>query len=207
VASNPFLLPLPPKPIAMIRLAILASGSGTNAENLIRYFTGHALISVAVVFTNKAEAKVLQKAARHHVPAFFRDRDFWTSPADFLLEMNALQIDVIVLAGFLLKVDPEIIAAYPNKILNIHPALLPKYGGKGMYGDRVHQAVLANGDRESGITIHLVNEHYDEGRILFQASCPVHPEDSAETLAKRIHELEYRHFPKVIEQFIFPGHH
>jgi phosphoribosylglycinamide formyltransferase 1 len=189
----------------MIRLAILASGTGTNAENIIRYFSGHALISVALVITNKPEAKVLQKAARHHVPAEAFPSGEWKVPARILSELNAYQIDYLILAGFLLKIHPDIIASFPNKILNIHPALLPKYGGKGMYGDRVHQAVLEAGDTNSGITIHVVNEQYDAGKIIFQAECPVMVEETVESLAKKVHELEYRHFPKVIENFIFPG--
>jgi phosphoribosylglycinamide formyltransferase 1 len=189
----------------MIRLAILASGTGTNAENIIRYFNGHALITVALVVTNNPDAKVLQKAARHHVPSLvFMNRE-WKEPGEILAALSHSQIDYLILAGFLLKVHPDIISAYPNKILNIHPALLPRYGGKGMYGEHVHQAVINAGDPISGITIHVVNEQYDDGRVVFQAECPVLADDTPESVAKRVHELEYRHYPKVIENFIFPG--
>ncbi|MFO7722807.1 MAG: phosphoribosylglycinamide formyltransferase [Bacteroidales bacterium] len=189
----------------MIRLAILASGTGTNAENIIRYFTGHALISAALVISNKPDAKLVQKAGRHHVPAMGFPGQHWKNPAEILEMLSAQQIDYLILAGFLLKLHPEIVSAFPNKILNIHPALLPRYGGKGMYGDYVHQAVIDAGEKTTGITIHLVNEHYDEGKIIFMAECPVLPDDTTETLSRRVHELEYRHFPKVIESYIFPG--
>jgi phosphoribosylglycinamide formyltransferase 1 len=189
----------------MIRLAILASGSGTNAENMIRYFSGHALITVGVVLSNNRGAPVLAKAARHQVPSMVYPRHEWEAPSRIITHLMDQQIDYIVLAGFLLKIHPDIISSWPGKILNIHPALLPKYGGKGMYGEHVHRTVLENFDSESGITIHLVNEQYDQGRIVFQASCPVLPDDTPESLAKRVHELEYRHYPRVTEQFIFPG--
>ncbi len=189
----------------MIRLAVLATGTGTNAENLIKYFTGHALISVTLVLTNNPEAKVLQKAARHQVEAKVFTRDYWSRPGIILEFLFSRQIDYLILAGFLIKIKPEIVEAYPGKILNIHPALLPRYGGKGMYGEKVHRSVLLNGDQESGITIHVVDVNYDEGRILFQATCPVMPDDSVETLARRVHELEYRHYPRVTEKYIFPG--
>jgi phosphoribosylglycinamide formyltransferase 1 len=188
----------------MIRLALLASGTGTNAENIIRYFTGHALLTVGLVVSNHPDAKVLQKAARHKVPGVVFDGQAWKTPAEILNALQSAQIDYLILAGFLLKIPDKILEAYPNKILNIHPALLPAYGGKGMYGVQVHQAVITAGETKSGITIHVVNEHYDDGKILFQAQCPVLPDDTPHTLAKRIHELEYRHFPKVIEQYIFP---
>lgn len=189
----------------MIRLAILASGNGTNAENIIRYFAGHALITVGLVISNRKDAKVIEKAKRHQVLVEVFSKEQWEAPRSIIDLLNSHQIDYLILAGFMLKIHPEIIEAYPNKILNIHPALLPGYGGKGMYGENVHKAVLSSGDKVSGITIHVVNEHYDEGRIIFQARCNVEPDDTAETLARRIHDLEYRHFPKVIEQFIFPG--
>ncbi len=188
----------------MIRLAILASGSGTNAENMIRYFAGHALISVGLVISNNPDAKVLEKALRHQVPTMVLAGKHWREPQEIIQVLQEKHIDYLILAGFLLKIHPDIIQAWPNKILNIHPALLPKYGGKGMYGAHVHNAVLENKEEVSGITIHLVNEQYDEGRILFQETCPVLPDDTTESLAKRIHELEYRFYPKVTEQYIFP---
>ncbi len=188
----------------MIRLAIFASGTGTNAENIIRYFAGHSLITVALVISNNPEARVLVKAARHRVPGLVFDNREWAVPWNILDVLEQHQIDYIILAGFLRKIPPEIISLYPGKILNIHPALLPRYGGKGMYGDRVHRAILESGDKVSGITIHVVNDQYDEGRIIFQMECPVEQGDTPEILAKRVHDLEYRYFPKVIEQHIFP---
>ncbi len=188
----------------MIRLVILASGSGTNAENIIRYFAGHSLIGVAAVVSNNPEAKVLQKAMRHNVPWVLFRNDVWEEPVPITEFLQEVQADYLILAGFLRRIPPALIERYPNKILNIHPALLPKYGGKGMFGDRVHSAVLDQKEEKSGITIHLVNEHYDEGRILFQAECPVLPDDTPALLAQRIHELEYRYYPKIIEQYIFP---
>ncbi|HRZ41791.1 MAG TPA: phosphoribosylglycinamide formyltransferase [Bacteroidales bacterium] len=189
----------------MIQLAILASGSGTNAENIIRYFAGHSLIGVGAVISNNPQARVLEKAARYHIPARVFGNSAWEEPSPVTDYLEEIQADYLILAGFLRKIHPSLISAYPNKILNIHPALLPSYGGKGMYGDRVHEAVLANREKASGITIHLVNEVYDAGKILFQAELPVLPEDNPESLARRIHELEYRYYPKVIEQYIFPS--
>lgn len=189
----------------MIQLTILASGSGTNAENIIRYFAGHSLIGVGAVISNNPHARVLERAARHHIPAMVFGNDSWEEPSAVSAFLEEVQTDYLILAGFLRKIHTSVIAAYPNKILNIHPALLPAYGGKGMYGDRIHKAVLDNGEKSSGITIHLVNEVYDAGKILFQAECPVFPDDTPESLARRIHELEYRHYPKVIERYIFPA--
>jgi phosphoribosylglycinamide formyltransferase 1 len=188
----------------MIHLVILASGSGTNAENIIRYFSGHSLITVSAVLTNNPDALVQQKAQRYHVPVRVFGNNEWNHPADILEYLDEVQADYLILAGFLRKIHSEILTAFPQKILNIHPALLPCYGGKGMYGERVHQSVIEKAESFSGITIHLVNENYDEGKILFQAKCPVQPDDTVSSLAKRVHELEYRHYPKVIEQYIFP---
>ena len=181
-----------------VRLAILASGSGSNAENIIHFFSTEKRVEIGLVISNRSEAQVHQRAERLGVPSF-------TLPRETLTDGNALsqmlrdrRIDFIVLAGYLLKIPPELIHAYPNRIINIHPALLPKYGGKGMYGNHVHQAVVDAKEKESGITIHLVNENYDEGSIVFQAKSPVFAEDSAEDVAARVHELEYRHYPEVI---------
>lgn len=185
----------------MRKIAILASGEGTNAERIIRYFLEKRTAEVALVITNKAQAGVLKRTERLGVPSL-------VIPAGGFAEGEALQvlrryeIDFIVLAGFLLKVPDGILHDYPNKIVNIHPALLPKFGGKGMYGLRVHEAVIEAGEKESGITIHYIDEHYDEGNTIFQATCPVLPEDTAETLAARVHALEYEHFPRVIEEII-----
>jgi len=181
------------------RLAILASGSGSNAENIHRYFAGNSAVELVLIVANKAEAYVHERARQMGVPSMTLSREA-LQDSDALLElMSSYRIDFIVLAGYLLKVPADLIEAYPRRIVNIHPALLPRHGGKGMYGDKVHEAVLAQGDTESGITIHYVNEHYDEGQIVFQASCPVLPGDTADDVANRVHALEYAHFPRVIE--------
>ncbi|GAB4320972.1 MAG: phosphoribosylglycinamide formyltransferase [Bacteroidales bacterium] len=183
------------------RVAIFASGNGTNAENIIIRFRNHPVIRVVRVFCNHPGAGVISRAGKQGVPVtVFTRSDL--NERKILKALIADCIDFIVLAGFLWLIPPDIVSAYPGRIVNIHPALLPKYGGKGMYGDHVHRAVIASGDRESGITIHLVNEHYDEGAALFQARCPVEPDDTPEKLARRIHQLEYRHFPEVIEKWI-----
>lgn len=185
----------------MKRIVILASGSGTNAENIIKYFKGSKSISVVQVLSNKKDAKVLERAKRLDISSVSFDKeDLVTS--DTILNLLKTTADYIILAGFLWKIPRKIIDAFPNKILNIHPALLPKYGGKGMYGMHVHKAVVENNEKKSGITIHYVNEKYDEGGIIFQESFDVLASDSAEDVAKKIHLLEYEHFPKVIEKVI-----
>jgi phosphoribosylglycinamide formyltransferase-1 len=185
----------------MKHIVILASGSGTNAENIIKYFKNNTLISVVQVLSNKKDAKVLERAKRLNINSIYFDRgDFYTS--DKILTILKEKADFIVLAGFLWKIPDNIIEAFPNKIINIHPALLPKYGGKGMYGMHVHNAVVKNKEQESGITIHYVNENYDEGAIIFQAKVAIETSDSPEDVAQKIHKLEYKHFPKVIEEVI-----
>lgn len=191
----------------MRRIAIFASGSGTNAENIIKYFSTRDTAKVVLVLSNNREAYVIQRAEALNVKTHFFDRnDFYLSSRvhDILTEYA---IDFIVLAGFLWLVPESIICTYEGRIVNIHPALLPRYGGKGMYGDKVHEAVIRNGDRESGITIHFVNKRYDEGSIIFQAKCSVEPSDTPVVLAARVHELEYRYFPEVIERLLLqlPG--
>ena len=185
----------------MKRIVILASGSGTNAENIIKYFNLNDLITVVQVLSNKKDAKVHERSNRLKINSLsFNRDDFYTS--DVVINMLKKNADYVILAGFLWKIPSNIIEAFPNKIINIHPALLPKYGGKGMYGMHVHDAVVLNKEKETGITIHYVNEHYDEGAIIFQAKIPVKTSDSAEDVAKKIHKLEYEHFPKVIEKVI-----
>ena len=186
----------------MKNIAIFASGSGTNAENIIRYFKDSKLAKVAVVITNKIEAGVVQRADALKVTTAYFQKDEWKTGESILELLRIEQVDFIVLAGFLLRIPDAILYAYPNKIINIHPSLLPKYGGKGMYGDRVHQAVVAAGEQQSGITIHYINERYDEGAVIFQATCPVEPTDTPETVAAKVHQLEYAHFPKIIEQLL-----
>jgi len=185
----------------MKRIAIFASGSGTNAENIIKYFNNHKTISVDLVLSNNKKAKVLERANRLGVSSITFDKnDFIFS--DKVLNLLKEKADFIVLAGFLWKIPTSIINAFPNKILNIHPALLPKYGGKGMYGMHVHNAVVKNNEKESGITIHFVNENYDEGGIIFQKRFEVLSTDTAENVAEKIHELEYRYFPEIIEKVL-----
>lgn len=185
----------------MKKIAILASGEGTNAERIIRYFLEKRTAEVVLVITNKAQAGVLKRAERLSVPSLILTAQEFAS-GKALEALHLYNIDFIVLAGFLLKVPDTILHDYPNKIVNIHPALLPKFGGKGMYGSHVHQAVIDSNEKESGITIHYINEHYDEGNTIFQATCPVLPDDTPDTLAARVHQLEYEHFPRVIERAI-----
>ena len=185
----------------MIRIVIFASGSGTNAENLINYFNDCAFATVVRVLSNNEHAKVLQRAKRLKI----KTKTF--SKSDLMSENTVVDLlkeeaDFIVLAGFLWRIPLAVIEAFPNRIVNIHPALLPKYGGKGMYGMHVHRAVIENREKESGITIHFVNEHYDEGAIIFQDTVAIDKEDSAADLAVKIHQLEYAHYPQVIEQVI-----
>ena len=186
----------------MKRIVIFASGSGSNAEEIIKHFKNSAYVQVVKVLSNKKEAGVFQRCERLHIPCeFFSRNDF--SHSDVILNHLKKEADYIILAGFLWKIPETIVQAFPNRIINIHPALLPKYGGKGMYGMHVHRAVKENQETETGITIHFVNEHYDEGAIIFQATTQLEPSDSPEDIAQKIHLLEYEHFPKVIEQTIF----
>ncbi len=180
-------------------IAILASGSGTNAENIIRYFASREIAEVALVLTNKENAYALERARRLGVPACYFNKEEWASGEKVMEVLREHRIDFVVLAGFLARVPDNVLHLYPNRMVNIHPSLLPKFGGKGMYGDRVHQAVIESGERESGITIHYTNEVYDAGTVIVQHRCPVLPGDTPETLATRIHALEYEHYPKVIE--------
>ncbi|AUP81622.1 phosphoribosylglycinamide formyltransferase [Flavivirga eckloniae] len=187
----------------MKRIVIFASGSGTNAENIIRFFNNSDNVSVIQVLSNNPHAKVLDRAKNLKVSALSFNRIAFTETNDVLNILKASQPDLIVLAGFLWKFPELILNAFPNKVINVHPALLPKYGGKGMYGMNVHKAVVANNEAETGITIHYVNENYDEGAIIFQAKCAVNTSDTAENVATKIHELEMEHFPKVVEKLLF----
>ena len=186
----------------MKKIAIFASGSGTNAERIMDHFSSGKVAEVEILLSNKKDAFALERAKKFSVPTHVFDRhDFYESNAVIDLLEN-LEIDLVVLAGFLWLVPEKLVEAFPDKIINIHPALLPKYGGKGMYGKFVHEAVIASGDRESGITIHYVNPKYDEGRVIFQAKCPVSPSETPDSLAGKVHQLEHEHFPKVIEDLI-----
>ena len=186
----------------MKKIAIFASGSGSNAENIIQYFAQKPQFCVKSVFCNVPDAYVLERAKKYRIPTFVFNREEFRNPDKVFRQLQEQEIDFIVLAGFLWLMPSFITAAWPNKIVNIHPALLPAYGGKGMYGHYVHEAVIAAGEKESGITIHYVNDHYDQGAIIFQAKCPVLPTDTPDDLAARIHELEYRDFPEIIEKTI-----
>ena len=186
----------------MKRVVIFASGSGSNAENLIKFFRNRETGSVIQVLTNNPHAKVLERAKNLNVSALSFNRIAFSKSDDVLNILKASKPDLIVLAGFLWKFPEHILHEFPNKVVNIHPALLPKYGGKGMYGNFVHDAVVANKEKETGITIHYVNENYDEGAIIFQAQCIVEPEDTAEDVAAKIHQLEMEHFPKVLESLL-----
>ncbi|MGB7394461.1 MAG: phosphoribosylglycinamide formyltransferase [Pricia sp.] len=183
-------------------IVLFASGSGSNVENIVRYFQENPEVSVSAVLTNKKDAFVLERSDRLKVSGLYFNRNAFYATDCILNILDALQPDLIVLAGFLWKIPSKMIQAYPDKIINIHPALLPKYGGKGMYGNKVHQAVKAGGDTETGITIHYVNEEYDEGAIIHQAKTAISPEDSVDDIVKKIHGLEYEHFPKVIERIL-----
>ncbi len=186
----------------MRKIAIFASGSGTNAQNIIEYFNCDDKNKVFFVLSNKKDAHVIDRAKKLNVPVLYFDRkQFYEST--YISDILALNgIDLIVLAGFLWLIPQHLIDKFPNRIINIHPALLPKYGGKGMYGSAVHEAVLSNKDSKTGITIHYVNEEYDKGDIIFQASCNIEDCNTPEEIAQRVHNLEYEHYPKVIEEII-----
>jgi len=188
----------------MKKILLFASGTGSNVGNIIQHFKNHHDIIVVGVYTNNPNAKVLDKAKNHNIPTLIFDTEQLT--AGFVLDkITELKPDLIVLAGFLWKMPKEIVSAYPNKIINIHPALLPKYGGKGMYGIKVHQTILENKEKETGITIHYVNEHYDEGEFIFQEKVNIEECASADEIANKIHELEHKHFPQIIEKLLIPN--
>ena len=185
----------------MKRIVIFASGSGTNAENIIQYFQKSTVATVVQVLSNKKDAKVLKRANKLNVSSlYFTRSEFYDS--DKILELLKNEADFIILAGFLWRVPINILQSFPDKIINIHPALLPKYGGKGMYGMHVHNAVIANQENETGITIHYVNENYDEGAIIFQKSVAIDKSDTAMSVAEKIHQLEMKYFPTVIEDLL-----
>jgi phosphoribosylglycinamide formyltransferase 1 len=183
-----------------INIAILASGAGSNANAVAHYFKENQAINIKLIVCNVKDVGVFKVADAHQIKSVLLPNHEIDSKLLSLLRIH--QIDFVVLAGFLRKIPADVTAAYANKMVNIHPALLPAYGGKGMYGARVHQAVIESQEKESGITIHLVNDHYDEGGILFQASCAIEPNETPESLAGKIHVLEHRHFAPIIEQHI-----
>lgn len=186
----------------MIKIAIFASGAGTNAENIVKYFENNNKIIISYILTNNEKAGVIKRAEALKIPfVIFSKDDFYKTDKILNLLKNE-NIDFIILAGFLWLVPSVIVKNFLNKIINIHPALLPKYGGKGMYGDNVHKKVIENCESESGITIHYVNDKYDDGDIIFQAKCQINNKDTAEMLAQKIHKLEYEFFPKIIGDII-----
>ena len=184
------------------KLAIFASGKGSNAANIIRYFNHHPAISVGLIVCNNANAGVVEIAKKNQIPVLLINQQTLNDPTECLANLRQAGVDCLILAGFLWKIPRQIVEAFPNHILNIHPALLPKYGGKGMYGQHVHETVMASKESQSGITIHIVDEHYDNGDLLFQATCDIEATDTAESLAGKIHALEQQHFPQVIEQYL-----
>lgn len=187
----------------MINAAIFASGEGTNAENIMTHFAGDPRIRIKMVVTNRDDAGVVARAEKHKKIVQIISRDALNNYTEQIIEfLRTEKIDLIILAGFLLQIPEAIVNAFPNRIINIHPALLPKHGGKGMYGMNVHRAVIANKDKESGITVHYVNNEYDKGEIILQVACDVTADDTPETLAQKVRRLEHDHFPKAIEKFL-----
>ncbi|MBO9562220.1 MAG: phosphoribosylglycinamide formyltransferase [Niastella sp.] len=185
-----------------VRIAIFASGAGSNAQKIIDHFRDSQSINIALIVCNKPGAGVLGIAEREHIPVLLIEKEPFFRGNGYVDELKAARIDFIVLAGFLWKVPATLTAAYPNKIVNIHPALLPRYGGKGMYGMHVHEAIIAAGETESGITIHYVDNVYDNGAVIFQATCAIEPGDTPARLAQKVHLLEHTHYPRVIQEVV-----
>jgi phosphoribosylglycinamide formyltransferase-1 len=185
----------------MKKIVIFASGSGTNAENIIKYFAETKIGTVVAVFTNRQDAKVIERAKNYQVPVVVFSKDDLIE-SKILQKLNTFRPDLIVLAGFLLKFPQNIIESYPDRIINIHPALLPKYGGKGMYGMNIHRTIVENKEKETGITIHFVNENYDEGNVIFQKDIVLSGNETPDEVAHKIHELEQEYFPQVIERLL-----
>jgi phosphoribosylglycinamide formyltransferase-1 len=186
----------------MQQIAIFASGAGSNAKQIIRHFRNHPAIRISLIVCNKPGAGVLQIADDEKIPTLMLEKEQFFRADAYVGKLKENSIDFIVLAGFLWKIPDTLIKAYPGKIVNIHPALLPKYGGKGMYGSHVHEAVIAAGEKESGITIHYVDEYYDHGQPIFQSKVDIDPKDTPESLAAKIHQLEHKYYPVVIEEIL-----
>ena len=185
-----------------VKLALFASGTGSNAQKLIDYFRESATASVALIVCNKPGAGVLRIAEQEGIATLLIEKEPFFRGDGYVPQLKEMGVGFLVLAGFLWKIPPSLISAYPRRIVNIHPALLPKFGGKGMYGQFVHEAVLQAGEVESGITIHYVDEHYDHGDVIFQTACPIVAGDTPETIAARIHQLEHLHYPRVVEEVV-----
>lgn len=194
--------PLSPANAMPVKIAVFASGTGTNAAKLIDYFKNSPVARVTLVVCNKPGAGVLALAEKAGIPTLLIEKETFFRGNAYLPQLKEAGIRFLVLAGFLWKIPQALIDAFPRRIVNIHPALLPKFGGKGMYGQYVHEAVLQAGERETGITVHYVDEHYDSGDIIFQTACPVLDDDSPETIAARIHQLEHLHYPQVVENVV-----
>ena len=182
------------------KLAIFASGSGSNAENICNYFANSSDIEVVLMCTNKRDAYIVKRAEKLDIPVIFISKSELNNFDDLHKKLQSAKVDIIILAGFLLKLPAIMIEYYPNRIVNIHPSLLPKYGGKGMYGNKVHKAVLENKETESGISIHFVNQNYDEGEVILQEKCVISEDETLETLTEKIHQLEHNYFPIAIEK-------
>ena len=182
------------------KLAIFASGSGSNAENICNYFANSSDIEVVLMCTNKRDAYIVKRAEKLDIPVIFISKSELNNFDDLHKKLQSAKVDIIILAGFLLKLPTIMIEYYPNRILNIHPSLLPKYGGKGMYGNKVHKAVLENKETESGISIHFVNQNYDEGEVILQEKCVISEDETLETLTEKIHQLEHNYLPIAIEK-------
>ena len=187
---------------SLINVAIFASGMGTNAQKIIDHFKNSSLAKIVLIVCNKKKAGVINIAEKENIPLLLVEREKFFSGNSCLDELKERKIDFIALAGFLWRMPAVLLNAFPRRIVNIHPALLPKYGGQGMFGTHVHESVLESGDKESGITIHYVDEHYDHGDIVLQLTCPVLEGDTAESLAQRIHALEYANYPLIIEELV-----
>lgn len=183
-------------------IAIFASGAGTNAENCIQYFKGHANIRVQLIVSNKKEAGVISIAEKNNIPHKIYEKKDWEDIEKIIQELHLFNIDLILLAGYLALIPKKLILAFPHKIINIHPALLPKYGGKGMYGKNIHKTVLEHQEKETGITIHEVDEVYDNGKIIFQKSVEILPEDTISSIEQKVRKLEYYYLPKVVEKLL-----
>lgn len=191
------------QPIPAKNIILFASGSGSNVENIANRFATDPRVSIRGVFCNNPGAGVIERCKRLGLPLYCFNRVAFEGRAGLLRVLQSLEPDLLVLAGFLWKIPEHLVAAFPGKIINIHPALLPKFGGKGMYGMHVHEAVVSKGEKESGITIHYVNEAYDEGAVIFQKKVALDPSDGPEAVAKKVHALEYAHYPEVIESLLF----
>jgi phosphoribosylglycinamide formyltransferase-1 len=184
------------------KLAIFASGSGSNAENICNYFADSSDIEVVLICTNRRDAFIVKRANKLNIPVYIFSKSELNNFVDLHKKLQNIEVDVIILAGFLLKLPTIMVDSYPNRIINIHPSLLPKYGGKGMYGSNIHKAVIKNKELESGISIHFVNHNYDEGKIILQKKCSISANESVETLIHKIHKLEHNYFPVAIEKTI-----